>query len=222
VRPELAAGVLLGLAAQTVAAALGWLGASEGAGALLKDTNEIPIGFGGLRVLFALGALTLLVAAVVAAAAAGGRRLLESDPRGGPGVAAAMPVAGATLCLAALFMPFRNDAGDRHEIWSEGAISTPWVGFEPIGALLAVAVVAAAGLLRRGDGRVRAGALLALGGGLLAYFATYVLSVHYHAPGTYGPGGIIGVFGGIVIAAAGLQLRAALAASETEPAVSTS
>jgi hypothetical protein len=103
--------------------------------------------------------------------------------------------------------------GDRHQIWSEGAISNPWVGVEPLGALLAVAALAVAGLLRRGDALVRAGALLALGVGLLLYFASYILSVHYHAPGAYGPGGIIGVFGGVAIAAAGLQLRATHARS---------
>jgi hypothetical protein len=207
-RPDLAIGALTGIAVQTCAAGLGWLGASEGLGGLLKDTSSVSIGFSGLRSLFAVGALVLILAAVVATARAGGRALLTAKADSARGVAAAVALGGATLCFAALFMPLRNEIGDRHEIWSEGAINTPWVGFEPIGALLAVVALALASVLRRGDVLFRAGTLLALGVGLLLYFAAYVASVHYHAAGTYGPGGIIGAFGGIAIAAAGLQLRA--------------
>jgi hypothetical protein len=205
---ELGLGLLLGLAVQVAAAAIGWLGASAGPSGLLRDTDSNLIGLGRLPLFFALGAVAVVAAAAVAAASAGARLLTSVglEARRPTLVPAGVSLAGVSLCLAALFLPFRNEVGDRHAIWSEGAISGPWVVFEPVGVLVGVVAASLLGLVH---GMVRAGALFALGIGLFLYFATYTVSVHYHAPGAYGPGGIIGVFGGIAILAAAAQLRAA-------------
>ena len=204
----LGTGLLLGLALYTSAAAIGWVGGEPGVAGLLSDKDFEDILPTLLRVSYALAAVVLVTAALLAAASLGFRRLLESERSAR--LHALVALAGAGMCLAALFLPFRNESGDRHQILSEGTVTSPWVAFEPVGALAAVALVAAAGLLGRGHGLLRAGALLALGVGLLAYFVSYIVSVHYHAPGAYGPGGLIGSFGAIAIVAAALQLRSEL------------
>ena len=208
IRPELAAGLLAGLAVYTVGAAVGWAGVSDSPSGVFIDNDYEFLDATMLRLFFPLAAIALLAGALVALAAAGGRRLLAPARMQAGRVHAGIAFAGAALCLAGLNLPLRNVTDDRHGILAEPAVDTPWVAFEPLVALAAVALVAAAGVLRRGSAAVRAGALLALGIGLLVYFATYVLAIHYHAPGGYGPGAILGAFGGIAIAAAGLLLRA--------------
>jgi hypothetical protein len=205
-RPELAAGLLTGLAAHTTGAAVGWAGASGSPSGVFIDPDSAFLSAPSLRLLLPLAALALLAAALRALAAAGGRGLLSRDARTGRGHAG-IALAGAVLCVAGLGLPLRNEIDDRHGILAEPALDVPWVAFEPLVALAAVVALAAAGILRRGSPAVRAGALVALGVALVVYFTVHIVAIHLHAAGSYGPGAILGVFGGIGIAAAGLQLR---------------
>jgi hypothetical protein len=187
----------------TRGAALGWVGASEGAGNLLKDVDYTFLDLGTLRVFFPLAAAALLGAALLAASALRALPSQAVDGRLGR-LAIVVALAGAGLSFVALFLPLRSVSEDRHAILREGAVNAPWVALEPVVALVAVGVVAAAGLLALGSDVVRAGLLLALGSLTFLYFLTYVVAVHQHEPGGYGPGGFAGMLGAAAVTAAGI------------------
>jgi hypothetical protein len=120
------------------------------------------------------------------------------------GAAAAM--LGATAVLAGCFLPFVywNDTsnGATSSVFDPGYGGGLWYALEPVG--VAVLALVAAALVAALRGRIRtiaAGALVAIGLQTAALFVGYCFATL--GDGRIGPGGPVGVVGGLLILAGG-------------------
>ena len=146
-------------------------------------------------------------------------------PRAAPGrpdglrfTAAAVPAVGAILCVGACALPdlYLPSGSSRPSFsgFNSGAAGQLWFAVEPVG--VAVISVAAAVIIMLASRSVRlrllaAGLLLGFGIQTILLFAGYEFYVR--SPNHAGPGGAVGILGGILLLVAGLIAAAGRPAS---------
>lgn len=211
-RPLLAAGLLAGIAFQTTAGTLGWLGLGD-----FVYQVEAPPLVAGIP-----GAALLVWAALEAWwLASTPEEAIRADGEGGrlAPAARALAIGGAIACLAALVLPFKNEdgwlaVGSDYAIVGSNTAALPWAAIEPVVAALAIAGAALAVSRPR---MFRAGLFLALGAQTMLFFFGYVAVVETALGGLHGAGAVVGMLGGAAAIAAGLATHRASAREAGAP-----